>query len=598
MKHNPDSRWGRIAVLAGVAFCLGACGDDDGAMQPVAVELGSDRAIAACETVRIVAQIDGRPVHTDWQVIGVPLVTLREVGDGAIELTGPALAEATSLEVILHAEQADGVVVADALRVDVAAAPTPADLAAGMVSDCAPFAHGVASGDPAADGVVLWTRLDAAAAATEPRVRWQVARDPLFREVIASGEGRVEAESDFTLHPVVEGLAAGQTYYYRFQQRGGGYSALGRTRTAPATTAARARLAVASCSSIYSGYFNAYRRIAERSDLDLVVHLGDYIYDFVDENEQVRVPSLSREDPRNLAEWRAVHSYYLSDPNLRLARAMHPWVVIWDNHDVEASAAPSYNGSVQAFREWVPMRQPDPQRPEVIYRTLQYGDLFELTLLDALLYRNGERLPDSEEPSMLGAEQFAWFEGELDASRASWRLFGNQKLFGQARVNPDFVNAYDGERRDFFDLGAWDGFRAARTQLLQALAQRGFVDNLMLSGDSHISVALNLVDDFDAPQVKLGAEMLATSISRGNIDEALGELAQPRLIDFLVTDTERRNPHQVYLEVTKHGYGTLDVTHERIEATFWYSPLLAPATTEEQGPVLILRRGAGEWDRP
>ncbi len=584
-------------ALLGLSL-LGACGDDDAGGEPVHIELGVDRSVAACETVRIAAAIDGRPRHTEWLLDGAPLVALNEVDAGTVEWTAPAELEPSTLVLTLAAEAEDGTILEDSMRIEVAAAATDADLAAGMVRGCAPFSHGVASGDPSADSVILWTRLDEAQATLDPTVRWQIARDALFRDVVAGGSATAVVEQDYTVQVEATGLQAGQTYFFRFEHGDVPRMAMGRTRTAPGAGATRARLAVASCSSIYSGYFSAYRRIAERNDLDLMLHLGDYIYDFVDDNERVRVPSVSREDPRNLRDWRAIHSYYLSDPNLRAARAMHPWVVLWDNHDVEASAAPTYNGSIQAFREWVPMRRPEAGREAIVYRRVAYGDLFELILLDALLFRNRESVPGTDAPSMLGSEQFAWFEQMLDNSTASWRLVGNQKLFGQARVNPDFVNAYDGERRDFFDLGAWDGFPEDRARVLSALAERDLVDNLFLSGDSHISVLLDLVDDFDAPTRKLGGEMLATSVSRGNIDEALGALAQQRLIDFLVNDTKRRNAHQVYLEVTKHGYGVLDVTHERIEASFWYSPLLAPATNEEAGPVVTLPRGAGAWTRP
>lgn len=596
MKHLRLRRRPVGVILLGLSLLLG-CGDDDGGGGPVLVELGSDLSVAACETVRVAASIDGRPRQIEWRLDGAPLVALHEVAEGIVEWTAPAEIEPSTLVLTLVAEQDDGTILEDSLRIDVAAASTDTDLAEGMVRGCAPFSHGVASGDPSADSVLLWTRLDEAQATSDPEVRWQVARDALFRDLVASGTATAVAERDYTVHVEANGLAAGQTYFYRFEHGDEPRLAMGRTRTAPATGATHARLAVASCSSIYSGYFSAYRRIAERDDLDLMLHLGDYIYDFVDENERVRVPSVSREDPRNLSDWRAIHSYYLADPNLRAARAMHPWVVLWDNHDVEASAVPTYNGSIQAFREWVPMRRPEVGQEAIAYRRIAYGDLFDLILLDALLFRNRETVPGTDAPSVLGNEQFAWFEDVLDDSTATWRLVGNQKLFGQARVNPDFVNAYDGERRDFFDLGAWDGFRDDRSRVLSALAERDLVDNLFLSGDSHISVLLNLVDDFDAPTRKLGGEMLATSISRGNIDEALGELAQQRLIDFLVNDTKRRNAHQVYLEVTKHGYGVLDVTHERIEASFWYSPLLTPSITEEAGPVATLPRGNGEWQR-
>lgn len=580
-----------LGTIVLVASCGGGRGDG-----PVTVDAGADRAVVACESVVLEGAVAGRPADMWWSVVGVPLLHLEELDRHRVAFRAPALAVDTTLTFTLRAETAAGEMIQDEVSVFVAAAAESISHGPGSAPACAPFGAGVASGDPTADRVLLWTRLDPESARTGDPITWEIATDPLFRAVVRDGTVAVDAATDFTVHVDVDGLASGETYFYRFRAPDGRYSDLGRTRTAPAGATDRVLFAVASCSSIYSGYFNAYRRIAEREDLDLVIHLGDYIYDFVDAEEQVRIPSPFPQVPRDLAEWRARHEYYLADPDLRYARATHPWFLLWDNHDVERRGHPVHQDSVQAFQEWNPLRAPDPARPERIYRALSFGDLVDLVLLDVLLFRSIDFVPGTDGLGILGDEQWEWLSQWLADSTATWRVVGNQKLFGQARVNPNLVAIFDGERRDFFDLGTWDGFPEDRLRLLARLAELGHVDNLILSGDSHISIVMNVVDDYDDPALGLGGELLPTSISRGNFDEALGPLATLPLLQSIVTDTMRRNPHGVYLELTKHGYGTVDITAERIRATVWYSEILARSDEEEAGPSFVLARGVGHWE--
>jgi alkaline phosphatase D len=191
--------------------------------------------------------------------------------------------------------------------------------------------------------------------------------------------------------------------------------------------------------------------------------------------------------------------------------------------------------------------------------------------------------------------------------RAAWRILGSPRLVATARVNPDFVEAYDGERREVFDPRTWDGFPADRSRLFQFLAAEGIDDNVAVSGDSHISAALDLVDDPTNPahpydpatsDAPVGVELLPTSISRGNFDEALGPAIPPAVYGILVADTLGRNPHARYLEITRHGYGVLDLTPDRVVADIWFSPILSRADTEELGARLTVRRGRNRWERP
>ncbi len=595
---NRTLRWLPLVMLSLLA--LNACGDDDPPL-PVRVQAGSAQRASACQTLRISGTVTGDARRIWWDSPQDSLLYVSTSGSDA-ELRAPAVVVPTTLHLRLNAEDRTGMVHSSSTEITVDPLPSPASLAPGMAWDCAPFLHGVASGEPRENSVTLWTRITPDPGRTSPRVAWEVASEPRFADIVAHGARQVGMDSDFTLSVNVGGLQAARTYYYRFVSEEGVASAVGRTRTAPSGAVERLRFAVASCSSVYSGYFNAYRRIAERTELDLVIHLGDYIYDFVDEQEQIRVPSPYPTEPETLQQWRERHAFYLADPDLRRARAMHPWMMIWDNHDVDAGSPPSYGGGTQAFREWNAMGASD-GGPNRIYRSAPFGDLVDLFLLDALLHRNIEKVPGTDDPSILGNEQFEWLRDGLRASRATWRLLGNQRLLGTVRINPTYAAFIGGERREVFDPGAWDGFAADRSRLLSLLTAEGIKDNLVLSGDSHVSIVLDLVDHPQTPgALSAGVEFLPTSISRGNFDETLTGFGFPpaqqaTTLNAILNDTRRRNPHHVYVELTKHGYGTLDITHDRIVAGFWYSPVLQRSDEEEAGPSFTVERGANRWTR-
>lgn len=591
-----------VSWLGGSAlFVLAGCGTE-GDSTPVRVDAGPDRVVAACSTVLLHASVTGQASELSWAPASDFRVFLAATGD-SVSFTAPSVVVPTTVTIRAAVTDAEGSHHFDIVNVRVEPVAREAGLADGMAHDCAPFRHGVASGDPLSDGVVLWTRLtpDVVDAPSQD-VRWQIATTETFGELARSGTARAQPERDYTVKVDVGGLQPSTTYYYRFIDQQGRSSTVGRTRTAPQGPVERLRFAVASCSSIYSGYFNAYRRIGERRDLDLMVHLGDYLYDFVDAQERVRVPEPPPVDPTDLEGWRARHDYYLADPDLRLARSALPWAMIWDNHDLEANA-PEYNGGARAFLEWNPIREVDPLHPEILYRTLHYGDLVDLVFADALLHRNQDTVPGTSAKSILGNEQYDWLTGQLRDSGATWRLLANQRLFGTVRINPVFAQAIDGERREVFDTGAWDGFPEDRSRLLRMLVDEGIADNIVLSGDSHVSVAMDLVDaPLDPRAASAGVEFLPTSISRGNFDETLAGLGfgpdqATALIDNILADTARRNPHHRYLELTQHGYGVLDIGPEQVVAEFRYSGILQRLNEDLAGEILIVKRGTNRWER-
>lgn len=462
----------------------------------------------------------------------------------------------------------------------------------------APFLWGVASGDPLPDGVVLWTRPNPGATqGSEHVLTWEVATDEVMADIVASGSVEVSVATDHCARVEVSGLQPSSTYFYRFTSADNQYSAVGRTRTAPQGDAEQLRFAVASCSSIYSGYFNAYRRISERDDLDLVIHLGDYIYDFVDEEEQIRIPDPFPTVPQNEEEWRERHRYYLLDPDLRATRQRHPWTVIWDNHDYESDPESGFN----AFYEYVPRRDVHGDIGKA-HRTLRYGNLADLTIIDIQKFRNIDTLaPD--EVSVLSNDQRAWFLNELGGSTAQWRIIGNQKMFGGwiSEGVPTWLPVpNDG---DVFDRGSWDGFQAERDSVLSFIEENEIDNVMVISGDVHMSFGMDISRDPTEGSVydpvtgegALGVEFVPTSISRGNLDEAGVPTSVVPIFEGLSNGI---NPHHQFVDFVQHGYGILSIDHDSIVAEWWYSPILQLTENESLGKRMTMVNGENHWKRP
>jgi len=223
--------------------------------------------------------------------------------------------------------------------------------------------------------------------------------------------------------------------------------------------------------------------------------------------------------------------------------------------------------------------------------------MLDLILLDTTLHRDG---PPGDATQMLGAQQEAWLDEVVDGSTAAWRLFGSQKLMGEVKINPSFGPFLGGER-EVFDPNAWDGFPASRERFFQRLADAGYKDNVVVSGDSHITAVMDLVQtlsgyDATTGDGSVGVEILPTSISRGNFDETLGQGSED-IIEGLKGDTLTRNPHHVYLDLIQHGYGYLVFTPEEMRATVHYVPILEPSDDSTAGPTHALPRGVGHWSR-
>ncbi|HEY6738135.1 MAG TPA: alkaline phosphatase D family protein [Actinopolymorphaceae bacterium] len=389
-----------------------------------------------------------------------------------------------------------------------------------------PFTLGIASGDPTPDGVVLWTRLAPEPLARDGKggmpdakvaVRWQVADDENFRRVVRQGTTWARPELAHTVHVEVDGLRPHRWYYYRFEA-GSHVSPVGRTRTTPAPgdQVAQLAFAFASCQAPDGGHYTAYQHMAEE-DLDLVLHLGDYIY----ENPG---PAVTLDDYRNR------HAEYRLDPHLQATHAAFPWVVTWDDHDVDNDYAGyvPWSGSVtktvedflvrranayRAFYEHLPLRRSSvPKGPQMrIYRSIGYGRLVDFSVLDTRQYRDDQvpdGSPDRVDPSrsILGQEQERWLHRSLGRSRATWKILAQQIQVTQIDYDLD-----DGES---YYMDAWDGYPATRDRLFDAIVGQNVENFGIIAGDLHQSFASDLLSDFRDPDSRiLGVEHVGTSIS-------------------------------------------------------------------------------------
>lgn len=450
-----------------------------------------------------------------------------------------------------------------------------------------PFTLGVASGDPLPGGAVLWTRLAPRPFAPSGGggmgnrivpVRYQVATDRRFRHIVRSGTVEATPALAHSVHPHVNGLEPDRVYFYRFRA-GGHLSPVGRTRTAPTGRVRELRFAFASCQSWSAGYFTAYRHLAH-DDLDLVVHLGDYIYTGRVGNPPVgRVETVSSHVARpaaDLAGYRLRYALTKSDPDLQAAHRRFPWLVTLDDHEVAndwdgADTSPAFlRQRAAAFRAWyehLPLRAAQrPRGPHMqVYRRTRYGDLATFHVLDTRQHRDdqacgGGRLSDcgarlSPGRTMMGAEQEAWLLQGLGRSTTRWDVLGNQAVMGQNDTDPG-----PGQQ---LNMDVWDGYTANRNRVLRGAVARGARDLVVITGDKHQNVALDLHADFADPSSPvIGSELVGTSISAGGDGTPFGDDDRALLAG---------NPHMAYVN-SQRGYVRCHLTRETYRADFRVVP--------------------------
>ena len=409
-----------------------------------------------------------------------------------------------------------------------------------------PFAHGVASGDPLSDRVIVWTRItEIVPSAASIPVSWQVSTSPTMSPVLKSGMQNTSAARDWTVKVDVTGLVPATTYYYRFASLGQ-RSITGRTRTAPAAAVDSIRFAVAACSSYWSSTWSGYDHIADRNDLDLVIHCGDYIYDFIDQDEFVRSRKNSRDlgfvdnrDWLDITELRRRYALFRSDAALMRAHQQHPWFIVWDNHDIDESygneldtpqdgteSSTTLEQCCQVFWEWTPSRPPladgsgrfllvddgsYPAPPDVklVYRGLPYGPLAQVLGVDTQIGLPGHGLTldashlPADTPTLYGRPQFEWFTNTMvvaEQAGVKWKIVNNQTWFAPADT-PEVLDGFPSVPK--IGISRWSDYQGERTALCAALrgtnaASMRVHGTVFVSGDTHGNFGSDVIESATA----------------------------------------------------------------------------------------------------
>jgi alkaline phosphatase D len=489
------------------------------------------------------------------------------------------------------------------------------------------YAHGVASGDPLSDRVILWTRISALGT-EDVEVDWTVADDSAFTKTVVSGTVRIGAATDFTVKVDATGLAANRAYYYRFSCRGV-TSPTGRTKTLPTGTVARARFAVFSCTNYPTGFFNVYNDAAKFDDIDAALHLGDYIYEYAatgyasqDAASLGRV-SLPANEIITLTDYRRRYQQYRTDPDLQALHARLPFIAVWDDHELsndtwtggaenhdpvtEGLWAARRMMAIQAYHEWMPIRQPDATRPDKIYRSFDFGNLLSLHMLDTRVIGRDKQLAyasyvsagafnaagfvaDVASPTrqLMGAEQTTWLQGQMSKSTATWQILGQQVLMARMNLPAPMVLGTVGYPTYFgiaakvqagtaltateqqqltttpipYNLDAWDGYQAARETVLN-MARTLNKNLVVLAGDTHNAWASDLQD---TNGVAVGVEIGVPSVTSPGFETYFPTIAPATVAGGMETLI---GPLQ-YAETISRGFVVLTVTPTETRAEYRY----------------------------
>ena len=499
-----------------------------------------------------------------------------------------------------------------------------------------PFYHGVASGDPNSTSVILWTRVTPRDGDAAVRVSWVIATDTALSNVITSSSGTVTAETDFCYTVEVADLQPGTTYYYAFRAYDRN-SLIGRTKTTPSDSYDHARIGVVTCSNYPAGFFNAYGRLAERNDIDMVLHMGDYIYEY-DADESSYAGAIGAELGRShepdlelveLADYRTRYAQYRLDPDLIRFHQQHPIVHVWDDHESANDAYtdgaqnhdPETQGSWQQRKEvskrvhgeWMPVRNDENGN---IYRSIEVGDLVRVSMLDTRLEGRdkqvqgvGENATPEQKDSLFAEDrgimsemQFDWLSNELRQKEQTWNVIGSQVLFSPVVTNPiDTAYLFDNisavlaaiirtqlpALEEFFELGfsgdVWSNYPVQRERLVEVLGEPDMRKTVVVSGDFHTSWALD--GNWPSGPVNV-VEFMTPSITSPNFDENLAgnvifEAVAPQLITTIDTTLVQNNQHIKYVDLVSHGYMILDVKQDQIQSDWYNVDTLYERTTNE-----------------
>ena len=483
------------------------------------------------------------------------------------------------------------------------------------------FPSGVASGDPSADRVVLWTRIEGPAG----EVRWRVSEDPELRGEAASGTAIPQRDTGI-VRVDVTGLRPGTTYFYRFEADGEP-SPAGRTRTLPQGPTDHLRFAVFSCAKYAAGYFNALGRIADRDDLDFVLCLGDYIYEYGNQDRGLGAEIGRAFEPDHrcttLQDYRTRYAQARADPEMQRMHARHPIIAIPDDHEVadnrwrggakkhgraDGDWEARLDGGMRAWMEWLPARLPGVAGTPRLYRRFRLGDLADLILLDSRTYRDRQAGPPETERrdrTLLGRAQLEWYADRLMRSRAAWRLVANQVMVSQVESDllPDEV---EDPLAEISVIGGhhtvspdhWDGYPGERERILRAIRDLGVDDVAFVAGDVHSAWACDVkFDAHDPEDHSVAAELVTTSATSENLDDHTGWGYRTRSPE-IERQVVEENPHIHWCELDSHGYLLVDVTPDRVQGDWYFvDTILRPSDGVRFAESYAIPRGARRLHR-
>ncbi|MET9900594.1 alkaline phosphatase D family protein [Streptomyces sp. NPDC006446] len=498
-------------------------------------------------------------------------------------------------------------VVKAAAATAVLAAPLAAALPA-RAAEAPAFLHGVASGDPLPDGILLWTRVTPDSQAIpgsglgpDTEVSWTVAKDKAFTTIVATGSTLATAASDHTVKADIRGLTPATDYWFRFSA-GGTDSPPARTRTAPAADAAvpGLRFGVVSCANWEAGYFSAYRHLAARNDLDAWLHLGDYIYEYKSGEYGTRGKVVRPHAPANeiltLADYRTRHGRYKTDPDLQALHHKAPVVAIWDDHEfadnswsggatnhtegAEGAWSARQSAAKQAYFEWMPVR---PAIAGTTYRRLRFGKLADLSLLDLRSFRSQQASTasgsvDDPDRTLTGRAQLDWLKSGLKSSDTTWRLVGNSVMispFAVGSLSADLLKPLAkllGLPQEGIALNTdqWDGYTDDRRELLAHLRSNAIRNTVFLTGDIHMAWANDVPVDAGTYPLSASAatEFVVTSITSDNLDDIV-KVPEGTVSAIASPVIRAANRHVHWVDTDRHGYGVLDITATRAQMDYY-----------------------------
>jgi len=465
-----------------------------------------------------------------------------------------------------------------------------------------PFYHGVASGDPTPNAVIIWTRVtpetDANVSGT-----WHMALDTNFVNVVQSGTFTTDSTRDYCVKIDVTGLQPNTWYFYEFTVDGMN-SVTGRTKTAPVSGVEQLRFAFTSCSNYPNGYFNVYNRIRERNDIDAVLHLGDYIYEYGVSPTATRQDMLPTHEIIRLTDYRQRYSTYRLDPACQKLHQQYPFISVWDDHETANNSytdgsdnhTPSTEGpwnlrkaaGQQANDEWMPTRLPEPGNPNKIWRKISYGNMADIFMLDTRLFDRSLQGGDKDDSTrhIIGNEQMAWLETELKNSTARWKILGQQVMVGNLnplwQVIPGGILLNDDQ---------WDGYQFDRKKLYDIILNNNIQNVIVLTGDIHTAWAMDLpynqaTYNPGTGAGSVGVEFVTTSVTSSSFPVPIDPL-YPLVSSFL--------QHIKYVDLHKKGYSILDLKDTIAQGNFYSIPTVTTLNQNESYETGFYTLASTRW---